>query len=615
MLCPRQPGRGGGRPAVRRGGDRRFRAVLLRAERPAAGRLGDRRRLHARLRGRSGGARGRLLRLAAPLPREFLEPGIPGSPERRACARIRGPGEPGAGAPPRLSATLTGAAPVDGPGAGLSFRLGSGRLDVVTPRMPARRSGSVEADPAEAGFVGLCGPDRRRRPPGPAARRGRDPVPDDRAAARRPGERRRRGRDRLRARLKGFAPAAIRATSLAMNDVTPRQATVTVGSVRFGNALPLRLIAGPCAMESRDHALEMASALKEMAARLGIGLVYKSSFDKANRTSASSARGIGLDKRAVDLRRGQGEARPARPHRRARERPMRARRRGRRRPADPGLPVPPDRPPRRGGQDRPGRQRQEGPVPGALGHGERRRQGHGRRQPERDGHRARRVLRLQHPRVGHALPADHGRDDRRAGDLRRHPFGAAARRPGRRPPAASGSSSRSSPAPRSRSASPGVFIETHQDPDRAPSDGPNMVPAAGDGGAARAAARPSTPSPRPAERAPREPSRRRGPCRAGCGVASSAARPLENREGYARASGILRCHRPRAASSDPGARAASRPPSRAAPSSRWSRIIARDLATPASRPSRCSPPPSRSPTPSSSRSSARSATRSARSGS
>jgi 2-dehydro-3-deoxyphosphooctonate aldolase (KDO 8-P synthase) len=80
-----------------------------------------------------------------------------------------------------------------------------------------------------------------------------------------------------------------------MSDVTPRQATVTVGSVRFGNALPFSLIAGPCAMESRAHALEMASALKEMTARLGIGLVYKSSFDKANRTSASSARGIGLD--------------------------------------------------------------------------------------------------------------------------------------------------------------------------------------------------------------------------------------------------------------------------------------------------------------------------------
>jgi 2-dehydro-3-deoxyphosphooctonate aldolase (KDO 8-P synthase) len=72
-------------------------------------------------------------------------------------------------------------------------------------------------------------------------------------------------------------------------------ATVTIGTVRFGNALPLALIAGPCALESRAHALEMAAALKEIAARVGIGLVYKTSFDKANRTSAASARGIGLD--------------------------------------------------------------------------------------------------------------------------------------------------------------------------------------------------------------------------------------------------------------------------------------------------------------------------------
>jgi len=71
---------------------------------------------------------------------------------------------------------------------------------------------------------------------------------------------------------------------------------VAVGTVRFGNALPLALIAGPCALESRAHALEMAGALKEISARAGLGLVYKTSFDKANRTSARSARGLGLDK-------------------------------------------------------------------------------------------------------------------------------------------------------------------------------------------------------------------------------------------------------------------------------------------------------------------------------
>jgi 2-dehydro-3-deoxyphosphooctonate aldolase (KDO 8-P synthase) len=69
---------------------------------------------------------------------------------------------------------------------------------------------------------------------------------------------------------------------------------VEVRGVRIGNALPLSLFAGPCQLESRAHALEMASALKEISTRLGIGLVFKTSFDKANRTSAKSARGIGL---------------------------------------------------------------------------------------------------------------------------------------------------------------------------------------------------------------------------------------------------------------------------------------------------------------------------------
>jgi 2-dehydro-3-deoxyphosphooctonate aldolase (KDO 8-P synthase) len=71
-------------------------------------------------------------------------------------------------------------------------------------------------------------------------------------------------------------------------------AIVTAGTVKFGNDLPISVIAGPCQLESRAHALEVAGALKEIATRLGIGLVYKTSFDKANRTSASAARGIGL---------------------------------------------------------------------------------------------------------------------------------------------------------------------------------------------------------------------------------------------------------------------------------------------------------------------------------
>jgi 2-dehydro-3-deoxyphosphooctonate aldolase (KDO 8-P synthase) len=70
--------------------------------------------------------------------------------------------------------------------------------------------------------------------------------------------------------------------------------TVQIGNVTVGNDRPLTLIAGPCAMESRAHALETAQALVEMTGKLGMGLIYKSSFDKANRTSLSAARGIGL---------------------------------------------------------------------------------------------------------------------------------------------------------------------------------------------------------------------------------------------------------------------------------------------------------------------------------
>jgi 2-dehydro-3-deoxyphosphooctonate aldolase (KDO 8-P synthase) len=72
-------------------------------------------------------------------------------------------------------------------------------------------------------------------------------------------------------------------------------AAVAAGSVIFAQDRPIAVLAGPCQMESRAHALEMASALKEIATRLGIGLVYKSSYDKANRTSLSGKRGIGLD--------------------------------------------------------------------------------------------------------------------------------------------------------------------------------------------------------------------------------------------------------------------------------------------------------------------------------
>jgi 2-dehydro-3-deoxyphosphooctonate aldolase (KDO 8-P synthase) len=79
-----------------------------------------------------------------------------------------------------------------------------------------------------------------------------------------------------------------------MTAVEPN-AVVKVGNVEIGNKKPLSLIAGPCQLESRAHAMEMSQALKEVAAKAGVGLIYKTSFDKANRTSANTARGIGLE--------------------------------------------------------------------------------------------------------------------------------------------------------------------------------------------------------------------------------------------------------------------------------------------------------------------------------
>jgi 2-dehydro-3-deoxyphosphooctonate aldolase (KDO 8-P synthase) len=79
-----------------------------------------------------------------------------------------------------------------------------------------------------------------------------------------------------------------------MTPVQPN-ATVKVGSVEVGNAKKLAIIAGPCQLESRAHAFEMAHALKEIAAKAGVGLIYKTSFDKANRTSGNTSRGMGLE--------------------------------------------------------------------------------------------------------------------------------------------------------------------------------------------------------------------------------------------------------------------------------------------------------------------------------
>src|SRR5271170_6233694 len=69
---------------------------------------------------------------------------------------------------------------------------------------------------------------------------------------------------------------------------------VRIGDIEIGNERPFILIAGPCQIESRTHALEVAHALREISAKTGVPVIYKSSYDKANRTSASAARGIGM---------------------------------------------------------------------------------------------------------------------------------------------------------------------------------------------------------------------------------------------------------------------------------------------------------------------------------
>src|SRR3954462_13683620 len=82
---------------------------------------------------------------------------------------------------------------------------------------------------------------------------------------------------------------------MSKHDPLKPNARVRVGEVTIADDAPIVVFAGPCQMENRAHALEMATALKEIAVRLGIGLVYKTSFDKANRTSLSGKRGMGLD--------------------------------------------------------------------------------------------------------------------------------------------------------------------------------------------------------------------------------------------------------------------------------------------------------------------------------
>jgi 2-dehydro-3-deoxyphosphooctonate aldolase (KDO 8-P synthase) len=102
---------------------------------------------------------------------------------------------------------------------------------------------------------------------------------------------------KLISRLQAITGGVVKAEDFMPAESAPAaRAHVSVGRVKFGNELRLSIIAGPCQLESREHALEVAATLAKLVKKLKLGLVYKTSFDKANRTSGKSARGIGIDK-------------------------------------------------------------------------------------------------------------------------------------------------------------------------------------------------------------------------------------------------------------------------------------------------------------------------------
>ena len=90
---------------------------------------------------------------------------------------------------------------------------------------------------------------------------------------------------------------------------------IKVGNIEIGAGRPLAVIAGPCVIESKDSALRHAAALKERADRVGVPYIFKSSYDKANRSSVNSYRGPGLDEGIRDSRRSERKNRRADPHR------------------------------------------------------------------------------------------------------------------------------------------------------------------------------------------------------------------------------------------------------------------------------------------------------------
>ena len=218
-----------------------------------------------------------------------------------------------------------------------------------------------------------------------------------------------------------------------MNPVNP----LTLGDIAIGGGSPFVLIAGPCVIESEQHATDLAGAPRRHRAARARAVHLQGVLRQGEPHVGPLVPGPGLDEGLRVL--AAIKARFRVPILTDIHEPSHAARGGRRRrrPADSGVPLPPDRPARRGREDRPHRQHQERAVPRARRHEARRGESRGRRQPARDRHRARHELRLSQPDRRHARVSDDARAGR-AGGLRRHAQPAAAgrrrrrhRRPGR----------------------------------------------------------------------------------------------------------------------------------------------------------------------------------------
>ena len=208
---------------------------------------------------------------------------------------------------------------------------------------------------------------------------------------------------------------------------------------------PFALITGPCQLESLDHARMMAERIAEACAPTGTRFIFKASYDKANRSSLGTARGLGHGQGAEILGEDPRRVRLPDPDRRPCRRPVRPRGARLRRDPDPRVPLPPDRPAAGRGRDGAAINVKKGQflAPWDMGNVADKIASTGNDTDH--ALRPRHVLRLQHAGQRFPRPADHGAHGL-SGGLRRDPFGAAARRAGRHHRAASASSRRSWPA-------------------------------------------------------------------------------------------------------------------------------------------------------------------------